>query len=276
MKYIIEKNRIKIIGKDDFCPEHILECGQIFSYKEIENGYIVLSADKIAKVFETENGYNIETSYTEYFENFFDLKTNYSTLKKELKTQFPFLEKAINFGHGLRLLNQDVFETIISFIVSANNNIKRIQKILFAIREMFGKNMGEYNAFPTLQELKVASVDDFKRMGAGYRAEYLYKAVRQLENENLETWKNLSTTHLNIKLLRVMGVGQKVADCIMLFAFARRDVFPVDTWIEKVYNQYFEPCTDRVKIRRNLVDKFKNLSGYAQQYLFFYQRNKKI
>ena len=273
MKHLVEKNKIVINSKEDFCPQHILECGQIFSYVKTDSGYNVYSKDKMARVTETETGIEIETSHTDYFVNFFDLNSNYFNVKQQLIKKHKFMQNVINFGSGIRILNQDIFETIISFIVSANNNIKRIQKILFAIREKYGSNMGDYFAFPSIKQLKRASIDDFRKLGAGYRAEYLYKAVRQLENEDFLTWTNLSTNELNKKLLSIMGVGQKVADCIMLFAFSRRDVFPVDTWIEKVYCTYFETETNRAKIRQNLLNVFGDLSGYAQQYLFYSQRS---
>lgn len=273
MDYKIERNKILILNKEDFCPEHILECGQIFSYIKTNYGYDVFSAQKYAKIIEQSGTITIETNDVEYFINFFDLKTNYKKIKENLIENHNFLNKPITFGKGIRILKQDIFETIISFIVSANNNIKRIKKILFGIREKFGKNMGEYFAFPTMQELKNASVLDFKNLGAGYRAQYLYKAVRQLEKEDLLSWQNLSTSDLNEKLLSLMGVGQKVADCIMLFAFAKKDVFPVDTWIEKVYCTYFEDCHNRKHIRHKLTTLFGEASGYAQQYLFYSQRS---
>ena len=169
-------------------------------------------------------------------------------------------------------MKQDPFETIISFIISSNNNIKRIQKILFAIREKFGNKIEDYYTFPTVEQLLLATEQDFKNLGAGYRSKYLEIVVKQLSKIDLNSLNSLSTEELNKELLKLMGVGQKVADCIMLFGFGRGDVFPVDTWIEKVYCAYFEEEHDRVKIRRNLVNMFKQNSGYAQQYLFYSQR----
>ncbi len=273
MEYKLEKNKIIIPSTEEFCPQHILECGQIFSYIKTEKGYKVFSGEYMAEILPYENGYVIETKNPEYFVNFFDLNTNYEGIKNILKQTNEFLQNAISFGEGIRILNQDFFETIISFIVSANNNIKRIQKILFQIREKFGKNMGTYYAFPTLKELKKATVNDFKNMGAGYRAEYIYKTIRILEGEDFFSWKNLPTEALGKKLTSLMGVGQKVADCIMLFAYGKKDVFPVDTWIHKVYNQYFGKEENRLKIRNNLISTFGNLSGYAQQYFFYAQRS---
>ncbi|MBE7082669.1 MAG: hypothetical protein E7378_03245 [Clostridiales bacterium] len=271
LKYKIEKNKIIICSKDEFCPEHILECGQVFSYEKKGN-YFVYSQDKMAEIIENENYIEIITKYPQYFAEYFDLNCNYSQIKSNLINNYPQLKNAINYGYGIRILRQDIFETIISFIVSANNNIKRIKKILFAIREKFGKNMGSYFAFPTLQELSKATEQDFKDLGTGYRAKYLVEVCKQLKDVDLTQWQKLSTQELNNKLLKLMGVGQKVADCIMLFAFYKQDVFPVDTWIEKVYCQYFKDEHNRVVIRKELTNTFKNNSGYVQQYLFYSQR----
>ena len=272
MDYKIIDDKIIITKTSEFCPQHILDCGQIFSYLKTNYGYLVLSANKCAKIYEG-NEIIIQTNDVNYFVNFFDLSNSYTQIKNDLLKKHSYLKNAINFGGGIRILNQDIFETIISFIVSANNNIKRIQKILFAMRKNYGTNMGEFYAFPTLNQLKNASIQQLKSIGLGYRAEYIYNAVRQLEKEDYVSWKNLSTLDLSKKLISLYGVGPKVADCIMLFAYGKKDVFPVDTWIEKVYCTYFEECHNRKKIRQNLTNKFKNLSGYAQQYLFYSQRS---
>lgn len=273
MNYTLQKDKIIIFDKEEFKPKHIIECGQIFCYKKIDDvTYIVYSADKMAKVKECENYVEIETDNIDYFVNYFDLNTNYTTLKNKFINDYPYLTKAINYGTGIRILKQSPFETIIGFIISANNNIKRIQKIMFAIRQTFGKNMGEYYSFPTAQDLSKATEQDFKNMGAGYRAKYLVEATKQLLNADYESLRKLSTEELNKYLLTIMGVGQKVADCIMLFAFSKGDVFPVDTWIEKVYCSYFEEEHNRVTIRKNLLNTFGENSGYIQQYLFYSQR----
>lgn len=273
MNYIFQKDKIIIKSIEEFKPKHIIECGQIFCYKkENDITYIVYSADKMAKVKEYETYVEIETDNKDYFVNYFDLNTNYTDLKNKFIKDYPYLTKAINYGTGIRILKQDPFETIIGFIISANNNIKRIQKIMFAIRQTFGKNMGEYYTFPTAQELSKATEQDFKNMGAGYRAKYLVEATKQLANADYESLRKMPTDELNKYLLTIMGVGQKVADCIMLFAFSKGNVFPVDTWIEKVYCSYFKEEHNRVIIRKNLLNTFGENSGYIQQYLFYSQR----
>lgn len=272
MKYNLHKTYIEIFGKDDFNGEHILECGQIFSYKKTEFGYRVLSTDKCADLVETENGYLVKTNEPEYFEHFFDLKTDYTKVKNAL-SKHKILQEPIKFGHGIRILKQNLFETLISFIVSANNNIKRIQLILNRLREKLGKNMGDFYAFPTREALLGVSEQFFAEIGAGYRAKYLYKVVRQVDENTLQDWQVLPTKELRNKLIELAGVGPKVADCVLLFGFGRGDVFPVDTWIAKMYNKYYSPEENREKIRNRLTDEFGLFSGYAQQYLFFFMRS---
>lgn len=263
------------MGKEDFCPQHTFECGQFFAYKKIEGNYQIFSNDKQAIVQETVNGFEVLTEDAPFFEEFLDLKTDYSKIKKVL-SEHKILQEPIKFGHGIRILKQPIFETLISFILSANNNIKRFTQSLFKMREKFGKNMGSFYAFPTCEELKVASEQDFVELGAGYRAKYLYSVVRQIDEKMLESWKNLPTNELRKKLIELSGVGPKVADCVLLFGYSRGDVFPVDTWIAQMYEKYYtDKLENREKIREKLTIEFDALSGYAQQYLFYYMRSVK-
>lgn len=276
MKYKLFDDRIEIFGKEDFDPAHILECGQIFAYKKIGGDFFVYSKDNVAKLCENDGGFVIWTKQPTYFENFFDLKTDYGEIKSKLLKE-KIMQKPVAFGSGIRILKQDLFETLISFIVSANNNIKRIQLILGRLREKFGTNMGEFFAFPTREQLLKASEQDFADLGAGYRAKYLFKVLRQVDEKTLAEFGNLPTEQLKNKLIGLAGVGPKVADCVLLFGFGRTDVFPVDTWIEKMYRKFFD-CPEkfsRTQIRQALVEHFGVLSGYAQQYLFFFMRAEK-
>lgn len=275
MKYIKSKNEIKVFSKDEFNIEHILECGQVFCYKREGNVYEVFPLDKIAFVVEQDDCVIIQTEDVDFFENYFDLKSDYASIKQNL-AKFSIMKDPLKFGYGLRILNQDLFETLISFIISANNNIKRIKLILNRLRENLGKKIcdGVYS-FPSYQELYNCSETFFKQMGLGYRSNYIYKVLRQIDPNELSSLKELPSSELKEKLLKLSGVGPKVADCIMLFGFHRGDVFPVDTWIHKMYNSYYSPLDNRQQIRKNLVSEFKDLSGYAQQYLFFYQRSGK-
>lgn len=272
MKYKIENDKITIYSKEDFNPQHILECGQVFSYSQEGDEYIVFPQDKFAKIVENEDNYQIFTKNTDFFEEYFDLRQDYGLIKDKLKA-FKILKKPIEFGHGIRILKQDLFETVISFIISANNNIKRIKLILGRLREQLGQKTEYGYSFPSLAKMREKDEEFYKKIGCGYRASYLSKAVWQFDEETLKSWSNLPTITLRQKLLTLCGVGPKVADCILLFGYGRGDVFPVDTWIAQMYNQYYSPLENREQIRENLVAEFGQLSGYAQQYLFYFQRS---
>ena len=268
------KNEIIVSNLDDFNIDHILLCGQIFRYRKTDFGYLVFSKDKIAKVYKEDDVCKIVSDDVDYFYSYFDLDKDYSKIKTDLE-KFKELEEPIKYGYGIRILKQDIFETIISFIISANNNIKRIQGIVERISEKFGKKLGDFYAFPTIDELSLADENFFKSVGAGYRAPYLVNVIKQLKTEefDIEKMKKLSTKELRKLLIKLSGVGPKVADCILLFGFSRGDVFPVDTWGEKIYKQIFlGNLKDRNKITDFFVETFGDLAGIAQQYLFFYKR----
>lgn len=271
--YELQKDKIIIYDKSDFDAKDILECGQVFRFLRQQDGsYRILSLDKKAIIKTYEDKVVVYTDTPKYFENYLDLKTDYKNIKAEL-SKFDELKEPIKFGKGIRILKQDFFEAIISFIISANNNIKRIQSIIEKICISVGKNMGDYYAFPTLDQLLTLSVEDFKSFGAGYRAEYLYKTARLLKEIDLASWESLDTETLRDKLTTLYGVGPKVADCILLFGVGKKDVFPVDTWIAKVYRDtYGGKLKNRKQIAKYLVSRFGDFSGYAQQYLFYSKR----
>ncbi len=271
--YQICEDGLLIKDTSSFNPAHIFECGQVFSYEKKDDVFYSFPQDKLAIIRPADEGYFIETKDIEFFINYLDLDRDYENVKNQL-LQFPILKEAINFGSGIRILNQDIFETVISFIISANNNIKRIQLILNNLRKALGKSLGQgFYAFPEYSELKQQDENFFKQMGTGYRAKYLKNVLNQICPEQLKEWAHLPTKSLREKLLGLSGVGPKVADCILLFGFKRQDVFPVDTWIYKCYNHFYTPLNNRETIRQNLVKEFGSLSGYAQQYLFYYQRD---
>lgn len=271
MKYEIFENEIIIYDKQDFNPKHIIECGQIFTYEKLDSCYKVFSEDKCAIVEENENCIKIKTNSPKYFEGFFDLKNDYSLIKKEL-LKFDFMKEPIKFGCGIRILKQNLFEMLISFIISANNNIKRIQLIINRMKEEIGEKKDGYYAFPTREKMLTKDEEFFKNIGAGYRAKYLYQVIRQIDEEKLKNFNHLSTEDLRKELIKLMGVGPKVADCILLFGYGRQTVFPVDTWICQMYNKFIGKEENKTIMRKKLVDMFGEYSGYAQQYLFYYQR----
>lgn len=215
MKFEIGENCIKVFSKDQFNPKHILECGQVFCYQKVGDKYFVFPANKFAEIEEFEEFYLIKTHEVDYFINWFDLKSDYKKIKRAL-SENPIMPKPLEFGYGIRILKQDLFETLISFIISANNNIKRISLILNNIRENLGEKIAEnVYSFPTYEKLKQCDEDFFKRMGAGYRAGYLVKVLKQITPNKLEEWRNLSTKELreNLSVLQGWDPKWQIASC---------------------------------------------------------------
>ncbi len=272
MNVQISNNKITIFNPDSFNIKHILECGQVFRFKNLGDSYQVISLNHKAQIYTYQDKVEIVTDSPQYFYEYFGLNTDYVDIKNKL-SKFDELTCAIKYGSGIRILKQDLFETIISFIISANNNIKRIQGIIERICETFGAKLGDYYAFPTIDSLAKADENFYKSIGAGYRSSYLVKAVKQLlEWDFKEDFSKIPTCVLHKKLTSICGVGPKVADCILLFGVGKKDVFPVDTWIQKVYNDQYNDKKSREKIAQIFVSKYGELSGYAQQYFFYNKR----
>ena len=276
MKTEYTKDGLLVSGALNFDVGQTLECGQIFRFEKRGEGlYTVYSADKKAETEQKGDTVRITTDSPEYFRKFFDLDRDYSYLEKKCRA-YGFLGEAYDFGKGIRILNQNLTEMIFSFIISANNNIKRIQLIIGRICDAIGKDMGGYKAFPTAEAMAAHSPLFFKEMGAGYRAEYLADTAKALAGGfDLGRLSSMDTAAARKKLLSLKGVGPKVADCILLFGLRKCDSFHVDTWIEKVYHEYFETgLKTREEIAAYLVGLFGDDAGMIQQYLFYFQREK--
>lgn len=276
MKIVKEKNKIIIYNPTDFNVKQTLVCGQIFRFSIDGDCAVVYSKDKKAEIFTYPSKIEVLTDDVDYFYNFFDFNTDYSKIKDQLKCD-EFLKKAVDYGYGIRILKNDLFEMIVSFIISANNNIGRIKKSIEYLCSHFGEKNNGYYAFPTLDELKCATFIDYKNAGLGYRAEQLKETISTLTNSDIENLKSLNLDEQFKFLINLKGVGEKVANCILLFGLNRKDVFPVDTWINKVYNHLTNTTTtNRKLITRELTSRYGNLSGYAQQYFFYYFRDNKL
>lgn len=281
MKILKEKNKITITNLEDFNINQIFDCGQIFRYWIDSSTALCVSTNKLCKIITSLNKVEILSQDIDYFENFFDLNTDYSKIKQTLKKD-DFLRPCCEFGYGIRILKQNLFEMIVSFIISANNNIKRIKNSLNYLSEKYGeKKVGidniVYYSFPTLNAFKKITVEEYKTAGLGYRAEQLYSTIQKLNEEDLVNFNNLSTEEKHKFLLNLKGVGEKVANCIMLFTASDFSSFPVDTWIQKVYNHITNTNEqNRHLIMKILKDKYGDLAGYAQQYFFYYYRENKL
>ena len=195
------------------------------------------------------------------------------------------MKKSIEYGQGIRILNQDLWETIISFIISANNNIPRIKGIIERLSTKYGNeikwNGKSYYTFPSAEQLKEVTVDEFRSLGLGFRDIRLFETTKMiLEKQiNLEKLYNEPNTQIvRDELLKLSGVGPKVADCILLFSDLKRfDVFPIDVWVRRVMNDLYIKNADETKVSKKQIeqianDKFGNIQGLAQQYLFYWRR----
>ena len=276
MNYQIEKNKIIIPEPVDFNIKHICECGQMFRFEDKNTHFAVMSSNFAGIVYENDKkSVIIESENVNYFENYFDLKKDYAIIKAELQ-KTPILKRAIDFGYGIRIAKQELLETLISFIISANNNIGRIKRTLNLLCENFGEKKGDYHCFPNLETLKQISPQDFEKMGAGYRANYLCSTIAELSQSFLDELKQKDTTSAYEMLIDLKGVGNKVAECILLFALQKTDVFPVDVWMNRVCEQDFGLLHgSRTQKSKEMVSNFGSLAGYAQQYLFYLKRELK-
>ena len=276
--------------QNSFNLMHIFECGQCFRWnKESDGSYIGVIESCVIKVKKENEGIiftgecidgNFETTIHKYF----DLDTDYNEYKQILSEVDEYLKESINFGEGIRILKQDLWECIISFIISANNNIPRIKKIIEKLALNYGKKIEfegkEYYTFPTPEELAKASVEDLRNLGLGFRDKRIYNTTKMIleKQVDLDVIKNMnSTDEMREELLKLDGVGPKVADCILLFALKRVDVFPIDVWVRRVMNDLYihnedEEKVNKKELQRLAQEKFKGLSGIAQQYLFYWKR----
>ncbi len=285
--------RIQIDGKDiliekkkDFVLQHIFECGQCFRWNKIDKYmYEGVAQGHYLKVKEEEEQIRFLNTPRELFESlwkgYFDLNTDYSDLKERVSILHPILGEAVDFGSGIRILKQDPWETLISFIISANNNIPRIKMLIQKLAEAYGDEFKNSKgaicyAFPTPLQLTFATEEQLRQMGMGYRAKYIHEVAQKVSHEydSYNQLINLNTLELEKALLKYMGVGPKVASCVMLFGYGKMDTFPVDTWIRKVLIEWFAiESTRPTEVREAIKSRFSGLEGIAQQYLFIMHVN---
>ncbi|MDR3318262.1 MAG: DNA-3-methyladenine glycosylase 2 [Clostridiales bacterium] len=274
MNYTVTNDKILIENPDYFSAKDILTCGQIFRYSFADDVWRVRSGAHFAEISERFDRVIVTCDDAEYFRNFFDLDNDYAAIINELYSK-PLMSAACDNGRGIRILKGETGEIIFSFIISANNNIKRIQGIIERLCETVGAPAaGGGFAFPTARAIAALDVPTLNKIGCGYRSPYLIKTAEVLaDGAYIERLSAMDTAEARESLLRLSGVGGKVADCILLFGLHKTDVFPVDTWIEKVYlTDLGGAPQNREGIRRRFTDLYGGLSGYAQQYLFYGKR----
>lgn len=283
-KYVLENAK-------SFNLRDIFECGQCFRWNKQEDGsYTGIWKENVLNIRQEDNKIifkgicqngDIEKEVKEYF----DLDRNYEEIKDKLAKIDENMKLSIKYGEGIRILNQDLWETIISFIISANNNIPRIKGIIERLSKKYGKeikwNNESYYTFPTAEELKNVTVEEYRNLGLGFRDIRLYETTKMINEKQIDLEKlkqNPNTQEVRDKLLTLSGVGPKVADCILLFSTLKRfEVFPIDVWVRRVMNELYIKKEDETKVSKKEIEKlaqekFGNLAGMAQQYLFYWRR----
>ncbi len=281
------ENGVIVRDVRNFNLKHVFECGQCFRWDKTDTGtYIGVAYDRVIEVEKKDSDiyiYNTnEKDFEEVWVKYFDLYRDYGTIK-EILSKDEILKKSVEFGNGIRILNQEPFEIIISFIISANNRIPMIKKVINNISTKWGKPINykgiTYYTFPSLEDLKDTTMDDFKSCSAGFRAKYIKSTLLKLENEvvDIDYMCTLEDSDCFKELQKLDGIGPKVADCIMFFSMGKTCSFPVDVWVKRAMQYfYLAPDISLPKIRQFSITKFGKLSGFAQQYLFYYARENNI
>lgn len=282
-----DKQMLFKIPLRDFDPSQTFLCGQCFRWEQDDTGLwsgIVLGR---RLRLEWKHGectfYGVdEKQFLEDYKSYFDLDTDYTAIKKTLCQKDEHLNKAISFGGGIRLLRQDLWEVLMSFVISQNNGIPRIKQIIESLSRHFGNPVsGESDGFtfPQPEALRTASLDQLMLCKSGYRCRYISAIAGRVADipELLSQLRCLSKENARELLLSLPGIGQKVADCVLLYSGIDRSAFPVDRWVKRVMEAlYFKRETDENTIREFARDYFGDLAGIAQQYLFYYARAHKI
>lgn len=315
----MKQQKLVLNNVDSFELPHIFDCGQCFRWDiQPDGSYIgviksgVMRVSKHGKSITFEGILDGDINSIVY--DYFDLGTDYNVFKERLAMIDSNMKKSVEFGSGIRILKQDLWEMIISYIISANNNIPRIKGIINRISKRVGKKVSwngvDYYLFPTVEELAKLSVSDLRELGTGFRDKRIYKTTQMILNKDIDleslrsaalrnesdldclksvALKNecyieclkkkcaKSTDEIREILLSLEGVGEKVADCILLFGLHRFDTFPVDVWVRRVMNTLYIHNEDETKVNKKQIRDvayklFGDIEGMAQQYLFYWAR----
>ncbi len=259
--------------EDDFDLKKIQISGQCFRVKETEPGvFRFITGENVVYIREAEpNSYEVSCTLDEWknvWESYFDMSRNYSEICKKEYGRNDFTDRAIDCGRGLRILKQDKWEMLISFIISQRKSIPAISGAVEAVSRKFGTRLsGDVYAFPTPEQMAGATLDDLRECGLGYRAPYVIDAIRRvLDGElDLEAVDELDDEGLFQKLMEVHGVGMKVSNCVCLFAYARMGRAPVDVWIARAIDEHYGGV--------NPFPEYGDNAGIIQQYIFYYMKN---
>jgi len=269
---------------DSFDISQILECGQCFRFTKIEdNHYKIIAHDKTLTIKQDTNKISFSCTSDEFqniWSDYFDMNRDYDAIKLLISDNDPIMQAAIKHAPGIRILKQDFWEMVISFIISQNNRIPMIKRVIENICGKYGDEIEGGFAFPSAEQMAGVSIEDLMELKTGFRAKYIIDAIQRRNeghlNENIIY--NLTTDEIKDKLTEVKGIGDKVAHCIMMMGLGRMDVFPTDVWIKRIISElYFSGADVPLKeIQSFARDKWGDNAGIAQQYLFHYARLEKI
>ncbi len=271
MEYSCHNNIVIAKTMGDMSLRDTLACGQSFRWRENPDGSFSGTAFGRTVTVHIEDKELIienatEQDFEEIWKGYFDLEFDYVALKAELAAKHPTLAEAARFAPGIHILRQEPFEALISFIISQNNNIKRIEGIVDRLCETFGEEaMGGGCSFPTAQRLAELCEEDLAPLRAGFRNRYILDAARKVASGevDLESCRTLPFEDAKKKLMSIVGVGEKVADCVLLYGLHRTEAFPMDVWMKRAMSTLFPDVTP---------DFFGEYAGVAQQYIFHYSR----
>lgn len=284
MQFVMEKETTaKIYGVRNFDLTHTFMCGQCFRWHENADGSYSGAAYGRAVRMSLED--DLLTIYNTTYDdikniwiNYLDLERDYDFIKQKYSKD-KYVSRAMDFGHGIHILNQDIFECLISFIISTQNQIPRIKKIVSELSRMYGSELKSedetFYAFPTPLQLKGVTAEDLAPLKAGYRAEYIVDAVSKVINKEiiLENIREMPYAEAKKELMKIKGVGPKVADCILLFSAGKTEAFPVDVWVQRTMRSlYMDEKATNKQIEQKAAEIFGEYAGFAQQYLFYYAR----
>jgi N-glycosylase/DNA lyase len=289
MKIEFKNKEILLKEVKDFNAKHIFECGQCFRWKKKrENYYVGVANKKVIGVEQLkEDQILIRNATEEDFKNiwydYFDFKTDYGEIKKILSKNDATIKEAISFGEGIRILNQDPFETLISFVISANNRIPMIMRAAEGLSQKYGEFIESFEgedfySFPAVDKFVYAEINDLRVSGVGFRDKYIKSVSESVFNKEI-ILENLFDKNIEIQresLISLKGVGPKIADCAILFSLRNKKAFPIDTWVKKIMVKLYNSEENNKKIMEIVNRKFGENAGIAQQYLFYYARENKI
>lgn len=271
---------MKIELKEAINVKEILTSGACFRAKIESDGSITnILKDRVINIKQDKNILYVKSSNYENLKEiiyeYFDLCRNYNKINEEILKDNEELKFMIDKCKTYRILNQDSFEMCISYIISQNNNVKRISKSIEELSKLYGDKIlfdgVEYYLFPTYQQLKNITLEELSNIKIGFRDKYILDFINNYEK--LQNIDNLSTEEALKELMKVKGIGMKVASCILLFGYKRLDVYPIDTWVKQYISENYDIKNDQKTIEKFTKEKYGKYAGLIIQYMFHSQRN---